>query len=121
VRDGAAAHAATSGYGHPQRRIEPIGDRSAARVRHLGGESLQLIDENLTPLSDLVFRRSVPAKCRYYSSTALLSPSGDNATGRVCRSNGDIYAARMRATRYQSKATVGYQSGPREATSSING
>ena len=60
VCDSAAAYAATSGYGHPQRRGQPIGDRGATRVGHLGGKSLQLVDENLLPLFDRVFRQLDP-------------------------------------------------------------
>jgi len=56
VRDNVAADAATSGYSYPQRRVEPIGDRGTARVSDLGGKPLELIDENLVPLSDHVFR-----------------------------------------------------------------
>jgi hypothetical protein len=114
MRESAAACAGTSGNGNSQRRCQPIGDRGATRVSHLGGKSLQLVDENLMPLFDRVFRQLDPYQHRpIVTETRMVA-------AQVRRSNGDICAARMRATRYQPKATVGYQSGPREATSPIH-
>ncbi len=46
VRDGAAADAAASRNGHPQRGGDPVGDRGAARVANLDRKPLQLVDEN---------------------------------------------------------------------------
>jgi hypothetical protein len=70
VRDGAAADAAASRHGHPQRGGEPLGDRGAARVGNLGRKPLQLVDENRTPLSAHVS----PSSCCYHPIVAEQLP-----------------------------------------------
>ena len=109
--DGGAADAAAARYGHPQRGGESLGDRGTTRLGHRHRKPLQLFDENRTPLSVRVSRRRVllTLHCGRVPAVCGVAP-------RVCRSNGDICAARKRVTQHHPKATVGYQSAQRAAT-----
>ena len=103
--------------------------RSPSRAgQRTGGESLQLVDENLVPLS-LHVRATRSARPDPQACVAPAGPGVITAASPLCRTadrvppNGGTCVTEMRATSmsYQLKATVGYQSGPGAATSGVHG
>ncbi len=83
-RHGVAPHSSTATDGHPQRRGGPLGDRRHAGVSVTGGESLQLVDKNLVPLS-LHVRAPRPARPDPQACVAPAGSAVSTAASPLCR------------------------------------